>query len=152
MKCERCKHDHTREEWDELFTDWRLLFQNGKGYPAPKAWEAAHREMRKHGPRPPAPPKPPLKIRVGLWAAKKKLKGMKPVEVPMLWKKLIVAAVFGIGAAGPVLSASLADGLISGQEWGGLLSAFVAAFWGKFSSNTTVIAPSRKGETVNGPA
>jgi hypothetical protein len=151
MSCERCRKAHTREEWDELWWSWyRLQLRRGVG--AAKAFRAAHREMEKHGPRPPAPPKPPLKIQVGLWVVKKKLEGLPSVEVPMLWKKLVVALVFGIGAAGPVLSAALSDGAISGQEWGGLLSAFIAAFWGKFSSNTTVVAPSRKGETVHGPA
>jgi hypothetical protein len=151
MSCERCGHPHTRDEWDQLWWSWQKFFRK-RGKTANDAFKAAHREMKKHGPRPPAPPKPPLKVRVGLWVAKKKLGGLAPVEVPMFWKKLIVALVFGIGAAGPVLSAALADGAISGQEWGGLLSAFIAAFWGKFSSNTTVLAPSRKGETVNGPA
>ena len=70
----------------------------------------------------------------------------------MVWKKVITSLVFGIGATGLVLNAALLDGTISGSEWSGILSAVAAAAWGKFSSNTTVFAPSRKGETIKGPA
>ena len=101
-------------------------------------------------PEPPSPPKPPIPVRMGLWALKKKLGGLPSVEVPMFVKKLIVSLVYGIGASGPVLQLALNDSTISGNEWGAILSAFVAAFWGAFKSNTTVIAPSRKGETITG--
>lgn len=102
------------------------------------------------GPRPPGPPKPPMPARVGLWALKKKLRGLAPVEVPMLVKKLVVAAVYGIGATAATLQLALADSMMSGDEWAAVLSAFIAAFWGKFSSNTTKIMPSRDGETIHG--
>jgi len=49
------------------------------------------------------------------------------------------------------LQLALADAVVTGNEWGGILSAFLVAFWGKFSSNTTVVAASRKGETLSGP-
>ena len=117
---------------------------------------ALRKEVRRvmektYGPCPPEPPKPPLKMRLGLWWLKKKLKNVPTLEVSMLKKKLIVSLVFGIGAVGQLLNSALADGSISGAEWGAMLTPFVAAFWGKFSSNTTIVAPSRKGENVHGP-
>ena len=99
----------------------------------------------------PKGPRLPLRARLALWWLGKKLEGVKPMEVSMLWKKLIVSLVYGIGATGAVLSVVLQDSTITGTEWMALLSAFAAAGWGKFSSNTTVVAPSRKGETITGP-
>jgi H+/Cl- antiporter ClcA len=68
-----------------------------------------------------------------------------------LVKKLFVSLAYGVGALSGVLTAALADGVVSGDEWAALASAFFVAFWGKFSSNTTVIAASRTGETISGP-
>jgi len=70
----------------------------------------------------------------------------------MLLKKFVVSLMFGIGAAAPAVALAFKDdGFISGEEWGGILGALAIAFWGKFSSNTTVFAPSREGETIAGP-
>jgi len=68
-----------------------------------------------------------------------------------LIKKLVVSLVYGLGALGAVVTVALQDGAITGEEWMLIGSAFVAAAWGKFSSNTTVIMPSRAGETIAGP-
>jgi len=68
-----------------------------------------------------------------------------------LIKKAIVSLIYGLGALGAVVTVALQDGGITGEEWMLIGSAFVAAAWGKFSSNTTVIAPSRAGETIAGP-
>ena len=65
-------------------------------------------------------------------------------------KKLVVAVGYGLGAAYPVFNVALAGG-VTVEEWGAVGAAFAVAAWGKFSSNTTVLAPSRKGETVTGP-
>ena len=81
------------------------------------------------------------------------LKGrLREVKMSPLVKKIVVSLAFGIGAVTIMLQAALADGVVSATEWAEMLPAFVAAFWGKFSSNTTIIAPSRKGETIAGPA
>lgn len=55
MICPRCGHPHTEQEWDELFTDWKTFFQTKRGLDASKAFDAAHRELKKHGPRPGGP-------------------------------------------------------------------------------------------------
>jgi len=68
-----------------------------------------------------------------------------------LVKKLITSLVYGLGALGAVVAAALGDGVITGTEWSAIAAAFVVAAWGKFSSNTTVLAPSREGETMAGP-
>lgn len=145
----------TREHWDLLFKNH--LLEARKRYPSLDTREL-HRRVRRaivmsYGPRPPGEPKPPLAVRMGLWALKKKLRGLAPVEVKMspLVKKFFVSVIYGVGALSGVVGPLLADGSITGNEWGALFSAFVAAFWGKFSSNTTVLAPSREGETVAGP-
>jgi len=143
----------TREHWDRLF--WLHFTEQRKRNPTmdpARARELIHDSMvASFGPRPDAAPKPPAAVRVGLWALKKKIGGLSPVEVPMFAKKLIVAAIYGIGATAATLQLALADSMMSGDEWAAVVSAFVAAFWGKFSSNTTIIQPSRAGETMRGP-
>jgi len=139
----------TRKAWDDRWVAniSRAMFEHH--FEFQKARQVAYKQTEAQlGPQPPKPEKPPLPIRLLVFLLGKRLKGMKPLEVSMFVQKLVVSLVFGIGAAGPVVSAAFADGVISGQEWGGILSAFIAAAYGKFSSNTTVLAPSRKGETI----
>ena len=139
----------THDEWKAKFNEIRLHLQNDRGVPAREATLRARVITgRRHGKQPPGLP---LKARVALWWLGRKLKGVKPMEVSMLWKKVIVALLFGIGAVSATLNLALADGVMSGQDWMAVVTAFVGAAWGKFSSNTTVIAASRKGETLAGP-
>ena len=140
----------TPAEWDKHHRAAvsRLHFE--QRLPHFQAWHLAMEEtIRKYGP-PPKLERPPVNVRIVLWWLKKKLEGMKPMEVSMspFVKKLIVSAVYGVGALGAVVAAALEDSVISGNEWALVLGAFAAAFWGKFSSNTTIIAPAREGETV----
>jgi len=143
----------TRAHWDRLF--WLHFTEQRKRHPTMdpgRAREIIYASIvQSFGPRPPAVQKPPTSVRVGMWALKKKLKGIGPLEVPMFAKKLIVAAIYGIGACSATLQLALADSMMSGDEWAAVASAFIAAFWGKFSSNTTIIQPSRAGETMRGP-
>ena len=144
----------TPAEWDKHHRAAvsRLHFE--KRLPHFQAWHLAMEEtIRTHGQRPKELGRLPLNARIVLWWAKKKLEGMKPEVVSMTGhssfvKKLIVSVVYGISVLSAVLTAALEDGVINGDEWFLMLSAFAAAFWGKFSSNTTIIAPSREGETV----
>jgi len=141
----------TRDEWDVEYDKKRLHLMYDRGLSAREAWQRARiLTERQYGPRP-GDPKLPAKMRVGLWWMRRKLKGVEPLEVSMFAKKVIVSLLYGLGAAAPVAQLALADGVISGNEWGGLISAAFVAFWGKFSSNTTVLKPSRKGETMAGP-
>lgn len=109
-----------------------------------------HRRVRRavteqYGPRPSrGGEKPPWKVRLALWAVKRKIE-----EVPMspLVKKLVVSAVYAVGAAWPTYQA-VSPGGMNADELGLVVGSFVAAFWGTFKSNTTVLAPSRPGESV----
>jgi hypothetical protein len=142
----------TQAHWDQLF---KLHFKEQRkrnpsmnpGRAREIIWDSM---VASFGPRPAGPSKPPAPVRVGLWALSKKLRGLPPVGVPMFAKKLIVAAIYGIGDTAATLQLALADSMMTGDEWAAVVSAFVAAFWGKFSSNTTIINPSRKGETIHG--
>lgn len=135
------------QEWDTKFDEIRQHLIK-RGVPAREAWVRARKLAKnRHGAR---PGDVPVKARLALWWLRRKLEDVKPMEVPMFWKKLAVSAVYGVGACGAVLTAALADNVISGNEWGLIAGAFITAFWGTFKSNTTVIAPSRKGETITG--
>lgn len=116
--------------------------------------EATKRLEAAHGPGPKKPKKlGRIKAALVRFVVRQFVKGLKFQEVKMspFVIKIITSLVFGFGAIGLVLNAALADGVISGGEWTTLLSAFAVAAWGKFSSNTRFIAPSRKGETVASP-
>jgi len=134
----------THDEWE---AEWRACFTRlrAKGYELLKAQETARAiTQARYGPQ---PGKAPLWGRIGAKIVGKQLSGVAPVEVSPMLQRIIVALVYGIGAAGPVLAVVLSDGAISGGEWSGLLSAFLVAFWGKFSSSTTILSASRQGET-----
>lgn len=100
-----------------------------------------------YGPCPPNP-EPPLKLRVGLWGLRKKLSGLEPVEVSMFWKKLIVSLGAGVAAGAAAIQPALADQVVTGNEWGAVITAGVIAAYGAFKSNTTWFAPARKGESI----
>jgi hypothetical protein len=143
----------THDEWKAEFDRIVLHLVNDRGLSPRLAAKRARIKMQHRYGRQPKKPRLPLRLRLTLWWVGRKLKGTKPVEVKMshVWQKVVVSLMYGIGALGAVVSVALQDGSISGAEWMSMLSAFVAAAWGKFSSNTTVIAPSRKGETIAGP-
>jgi hypothetical protein len=56
-------------------------------------------------------------------------------------QRVIVAVLYGLSAASAAITAT---GMPSTPEgWASLAVTFAIAAWGKFSSNTTVIAPNR---------
>ena len=136
----------TREHWDRL---WWLHFSKArKQYPAMGIVElqARIRESmtESFGPQPPeGPAKPPLKIRLMLWALKRKVKSMNGLVT-----KVVRAVIYAVGAAWPTYQLAAPGGLTS-EEIGLIVGAFVAAFWGTFKSNTTLIKASRPGETMS---
>jgi len=112
MSCPRCGHPHTQAEWDQLWRDWYVFFQHQKGWNARRAFTAAHREMKKHGPRPKGPKKPPMWLRVllafggnemlkfllGLWNwfnGKKTLIASILVGIPIIWE--VIATILTAG-------------------------------------------------------
>jgi len=141
----------TQDEWDAHFDARRMHLINLRGLTPLEAWRRARKiTERKHGRRP-GEIRLPLVIRVVIWWLKQRTGAWRPLEVSMLVKKLVVSLLYGIGAAAPALQLALADGVVTGNEWSGIFTALVVAFWGKFSSNTTVLGPSRDGETITGP-
>jgi hypothetical protein len=86
-----------------------------------------------HGPCPPKPGKPPLKVRLGLWFVRKKLEDLmdgKKSSIP----KWVLALAFGAASAYGVLDLALADGAISLQEGFAIGNAVIVAALGKFSN------------------
>lgn len=139
----------TRERWDDLWLEhFNVFYANGRSVDRARIRATEEMEHR-FGPRPSEEGLRglPLKYRIGLNVVLSRVRGLAPVEVSPMVQRLIVALVYGIGAAGPVLAAALSDAVIAGNEWGGIISAFVVAFWGKFSSSTTILSPARAGET-----
>jgi len=56
-------------------------------------------------------------------------------------QRIIVSLLYAVGI---VVAAFQAQGIPSTPEgWIGLVVAFIGAFWAKFSSSTTIIAPNR---------
>ncbi len=86
-----------------------------------------------HGPCPPKPGKPPLKVRLGLWFVRKKLEDLmdgKKSGIP----KWILALAFGAVSAYGVVDLALADGAISLQEGLAIGNAVIVAAIAKFSN------------------
>lgn len=129
----------TRAEWE---VEWRACFARlrAKGYDPATAQKMAGDIMRaRHGPQ---PAKPPLWLRVALKVAGRKLDAMRSAEEKTMGQRALNAIVFGVAA---VFAALQASGLPTDEKgWLGLVGVFVAAAWGKFSSNQTFLAPSRE--------
>ncbi len=127
-------HDH----WMRL---WRLHFAAArKKYPT-EDLERLQRLVTRamvasYGKCPPKPkkdPKPPLKVRIGLWFVRRKLEDLmdgKKSRIP----KWILALAFGLAASYSVFDLALADGTISLQEWVAIGNAVIVAALGKFSN------------------
>jgi len=144
----------TYERWKQIERlQWDKALREAPTINRRRLAQKLHRAMiSTHGK---CPPKPGLGIKekAGLWFLRRKLNSAledKEIEMSPFLKKLIVSAVYGVGACGATIQLALVDNVIQGNEWGAIASAFIAAFWGTFKSNTTAIMPSRKGETVTG--
>lgn len=93
-----------------------------------------------HGPCPPKPGKPPLKVRLGLWYLRKKLEDKmdgKKSSIP----KWVLAVAFGAASAYGVLDLALADGAISLKEGFAIGNAVLVAALAKFSNPEKKLSP-----------
>ena len=128
------------DEWDEEFDKKRLHLQNDRGMQARAAWERAHLLMKRaHGPRPRVK-KPPLKTRIALWAARRKLEDMmdgKKSSIPMWALALGAGAIAAYG----VIDLAMVDGTISWREGFAIGNAVLVAAAAKFSNNEKIISP-----------
>ena len=130
----------TRDAWD---AEWRACFGRlrAKGTELLEAQRLARDiTSARYGPQPSGHS---LWMRLGLKVVGKKMAGLGPVEVSPMLQRVIVAVVYGIGAAGPVLAAAFEDAVVSGGEWSGIATAFFIAFWGTYKSNKTIVAANR---------
>lgn len=131
MNCERCGHPHTQKDWDELSADWKIFFQHKKGMGRQQSDDAARREMKKHGPRPKGPAKPPLWLRLGAKVAgegenmmkvwkwfngKKTLIGSLLVGVPLIWAE--VSKILAAGGVEDTTLLAIAGGITLVVGWG----------------------------------
>lgn len=109
----------TSEEWKAEFEKIQLHLINDRGMHPRVAWKRARIKMEQHHGKQPIKPTLPLKVRLLFWWVGGKLKGMKPMEAKMshFWRKVVVSAIYGVGALGAVVSVALQDGSISGAEW-----------------------------------
>lgn len=140
----------TRERWDDLWLEhFNVFYANGRSVDRARIRATEEMEHR-FGLRPAEEGLPalPLKYRIGLNVVLGRLRALGPMEVSPMLQRFVVALTYAIGAAGPVLAAAFQDSVISGNEWAGIASAAFVAFWGKFSSATTVFAPNRPDETM----
>lgn len=129
----------THAEWE---AEWRSCFARlrAKGYDPVAAQKKARAITEaKYGKQPAGPP---LWLRVALKFAGRKLAGLRPAEEVTMKQRLLVSLLFGLGA---LVSALQVNGFPQMPEgWLGLAGVFVAAAWGKFSSNQTIVAPDRE--------
>lgn len=128
-------HDEWEKEWAACFARLRA-----KGYDLVESQTIARNITRaRYGPQ---PGKPPVWLRVTAKIAGRKLDSLRPGEEKTMGQRILAAVVFGFTA---VLSALGASGIPQTQQgWLGLLGVFMTAFWGKFSSNQTLLAPNRE--------
>ena len=127
----------TREQWDiEWWACHARLTKQGRD--SASAFRMA-REITtaRYGPQPEGAS---LGLKVWSSVTRRKLLGVR-VTGGVMKQRIIVS--IGYGLAG-VLAAVQVNGLPSTRDgWLGFAGVFVAAAWGKFSSNTTLVAPDR---------
>lgn len=139
----------TTDQWDEHFNQVRLHLVNDRGIPSREAFLRARTLTEKRlGPRPGVS----IELKLALWWLERKLRRIEPMQIPMFVQKLFASAIYAITAGAAAYNLAISDGVITGQEWGAIAVVVLPAFWGKFSTNTRLIAASRKGESVNTPA
>lgn len=128
----------THEEWE---AEWRACFARlrAKGYELLQAQKMARDITRaRYGPQ---PSKPPLWLRVTVKMLGRKPDSIRPAEEKTMKQRIVSSVIFGLAA---VLSALQVSGLPTDSKgWLALGGVFIAAAWGKFSSNQTLLAPNR---------
>lgn len=135
----------TREEWDAIAKARISAMMFGGRVKAEVAIRHANETTEQdYGPRPdPEPeeqeqPEPPWWVR----AALRVTLGKEGSSMP---QRILVALAYAVSAIMAAYQATGAPTTVEG--WIGLAVAGVVAFWGKFSSSTTVLSPARVGET-----
>lgn len=136
----------TREDWDRTCKR-RISAVMAQGWDSAKAIHWANESTTQdYGPR----PEPPEKPDTGLpWWGRAAVVVAVPKENRQMAQRILVALMYAIGVGMGMYQAS---GIPTTPEaWVGFVLAVVVAFWGKFSSSTTVISPNRVGEVTQPP-
>lgn len=131
----------TQEEWDKK---WLSMYDTCwiETRSHQKAFEAAHASMRrKYGPRPAGEPGLPWWVKIAALSV--------GVKMSPLLARVITAVIYAITAG--VAAYQAAAQPITTEGWIGLGIAVIVAFWGKFSTSTSVVAANREGESFGGP-
>lgn len=126
----------TRAEWDAKW--WVFFNAHYDTYKsADKAFTYAGERMTKvFGPRPPGEPGLPWWVKISALTL--------GVQMGPLITRILTALLYAIGVGVAAYQATVPP--ITVEGWIGLGIAVLVAFWGKFSSNTTVVAANRKTE------
>lgn len=128
----------TREQWDNIAKARISAMMFGGRIGAGVAMRHTQETMEQdYGPRPEKEPdkqEPP-------WWARAAIRVTLGKEQKGMAQRIVVSLVYAISAMAAVHQAG---GMPQTPEaWMALVMAGVIAFWGKFSSNTTVVAPNR---------
>ena len=128
----------TREQWDNIAKARISAMMFGGKVSAGVAMRHAQETMEQdYGPRPekePKAPEPP-------WWARAAIRVTLGKEQKGMAQRILVSLVYAISA---MVAAFQAGGMpATAEQWAALVMAGVIAFWGKFSSSTTVVAPNR---------
>jgi hypothetical protein len=131
----------TRQQWDDI-CEARIsaLMFNGRVKAEVAIRHANETMVQDYGPRPdPEPEKP--KAPEPPWWARAAIRVTLGKEQKGMAQRVLVSLVYAISA---MVAAFQAGGMPSTPEqWAALVMAGVIAFWGKFSSNTTIVAANR---------
>ena len=131
----------TREQWDKTCKARISAMMFGGRIRPEVAMRHANETMEQdYGPRPdPEPEKP--KAPEPPWWARAAIRVTLGKEQRGMAQRVIVSLVYAISAMAAAFQAGGTPQTI--EAWMALVMAGVIAFWGKFSSNTTVVAPNR---------
>ena len=131
----------TRQQWDDIARARISAMMFGGRVKAEVAMRHANETMEQdYGPRPdPEPEK--LKAPEPPWWARAAIRVTLGKEQRGMAQRIIVSLVYAISA---IVAAFQTGGMPQTPEaWIALVMAGVIAFWGKFSSNTTIMAANR---------
>lgn len=131
----------TREQWDNICKQRISAMMFGGRVRSEVAIRHANETMEQdYGPRPdPEPEKP--KAPEPPWWARAAIRVTLGKEQKGMAQRIVVSLVYALSA---MMAAFQTSGMPQTPEgWLALVMAGLVAGWGKFSSNTTVIAPNR---------
>lgn len=130
----------TREQWDDICKQRISAMMFGGRVRAEVAIRHANETTEQdYGPRPDKEPE--VKTAEPPWWARLALRVTVGKGDKGMTQRIIVSLVYAISAMAAAFQATGTPQTV--EAWIGLIVAGVVAFWGKFSSSTTIIVPNR---------